>query len=151
MSSLPVRNLIRNFLAENSPETVVDITGLWDNLRDGLAEAGVQPDAPWLGLEFIGEPEEPVSLTANNQQGLYREYGLVQLHVVAPARIGVGQSLETRGQSLHDLFKGRRIGGIIVERIFPLNTGPGATLDFEAGFVSGTIGIQFHYDSTPGT
>lgn len=150
MSSRPVRDLIKQFLYDNSPETVVDFTGHYEDFKEWLASEEVQPDAPWLGLEFVGSPEEPVSLTADNQQGLYREYGLIQLHVCAVSKIGAGESLVDRGEDLLKLFRGRRIGGIVVESVIPINTGPGATLAFEGGYVSGTVTVSFHYDSTPG-
>lgn len=151
MSSSSVRTLVKAFLDENSDETVIDLTGHYEDLREMVAVEGLQPDAPWLGLEFIAGIKEPVSLVADHQQGLYREYGLIQLHVVAAARIGVGSSLVSRAESLLNLFNGRRIGGIIVESVSPMNTGPGATLEFEGGYVSGTVSVSFHFDSTPGT
>ena len=151
MSSLSIRNAFKQFLADNSDESVVDITGHFEDLRTMLADEGIQPDAPFLAIEFIGGVEEPVSLAADNTQGLYREYGSLQLHVCAAERIGVGASLASRGQALHNLFRGRRIGNIIVEGVYPLNTGPGATLEAEAGLVSGTVSIDFHADTTPGT
>lgn len=151
MSSVAVRTLVRDFLAANSDEKVVDLTGQFADFRDLMAQENVGPDAPWLGLDFIGDGEDPVSLAADNQQGLYREFGLIQLHVCAVAKIGVGASLEARGEVLRNLFRGRRIGGIVVENVSPINTGPGATLEFEGGYVSGTVSVGFHYDFTPGT
>ena len=149
MSSKAVRDLILDFLEDGSEELIVDLTGHYENLRDLLGESGVQPDAPWLGIEFIGDSEDPVSLTANNEQGLYREYGLIQLHVCAQAKIGVGASLVDRGEPLRNLFRGERIGAIVINSVSPVNTGPGATLEFEAGYVSGTISVAYHYDFTP--
>lgn len=149
MSSLEVRNLIKDFLDDNSAETVIDLTGHFEDLRELLVEEDVQPDAPWLGLEFVADDEEPVSLTANNEQGLYREFGLVQLHVCAVSKIGVGVELVSRGDVLQKLFKGRRIGALVVESVRPINTGPGATLEFDAGYVSGTVTVSYKYDSTP--
>jgi len=151
MSSLNVRTAVRTFLDDNSSESVVDLTGHFEDLRVLLSESDVQPDSPWLGLEFIGDSEEPVSLSADNEKGLYREFGQIQLHVCAVAKIGVGASLETRGEVLRNLFRGRRIGNIVVESVSPINTGPGATLEFEAGYVSGTVSVSYHYDYTPGT
>lgn len=150
MSSKAVRDLILDFLEDNSTETVVDLTGQFDNLRELLLEEEIQPDAPWLGVEFSSDGEEPVSLAADNTQGLYREVGLVQLHICAIGRIGVGVELVNRGDVLQKLFKGRRIGALVVESARPINTGPGATLEFEAGYVSGTVSVIYHYDSTPG-
>lgn len=149
MSSVAVRTLIRQFLEDESDETVVDLTGHFEDLRELLNQEDVQPDAPWLALEFIGDSELPVSLSATNEQGLYREIGQIQLHVCAVAKIGVGSSLETRAETLRNLFRGRRISGIVIESVSPINTGPGATLEFEGGYVSGTVSIGFHYDFTP--
>ena len=150
MSSSAVRSGIRSFLNSNSNESVVDLTGEFEELRELLAESNVQPDAPWLGLEFIGSSEEPVSLSADNTKGLYREDGIVQLHICAVARIGVGSNLESRAETLRNLFRGRRIGGIVVDSVSPINTGPGATLEFDAGYVSGTVSVTYHYDFSPG-
>ena len=146
MSSVAVRTLIRAFLESDSAEEVVDMTGQYDDLRGILEQENVAADAPWLGLDFVGNSEEPISLTANNTTGLYREFGIIQLHVCAVAKIGVGAELEARGEVLRDLFRGRRIGGIVVEKVSPINTGPGATLEFEAGYVSGTISVEYYYD-----
>lgn len=152
MSSVAVREAIRDFLEDEIPaESVVDLTAEFDDLRKVLSEAGVQPDAPWLGLEFIGDSEDPVSLSADNTKGLYREIGQIQLHICDQARLGVGRTLETRAEALRNLFRGRRIGAIVVDTVSPINTGPGATLEFEAGYVSGTVSIGYHYDFTPGT
>lgn len=151
MSSTAVRTLVKDFLEAESSETVIDLTAQFDDLRAMLGEEGVQPDSPWLGLEFVGDGEEPISLSADNTKGLYREVGLIQLHVCAVAKIGVGAGLITRAEVLRNLFRGRRIGGIVVESVSPINTGPGATLEFEAGYVSGTVSVAYHFDLTPGT
>lgn len=151
MSSMSVRTLIKDFLDENSEETVVDITGHFEDFRKFLADSGVQPDAPFLAIEFIGAEEVPVSLSATNDQGLYREIGQIQLHVCAIAKIGAGANILSRGETLRNLFRGERIGGIIIESVRPVNTGPGATLEFEAGYASGTVEVEYRYDFTPGT
>ena len=146
MSSSAVRTAVRNFLSAESLESVVDMTGHFEDLRELLEASGVTYDEPWLGLDFTSDGEEPVCLTADNEKGLYREYGIIQLHVCAVAKLGVGASIETRGETLLNLFRGRNIDGVIVERVTPLNTGPGATLEFEAGYVSGTVTVQYHFD-----
>lgn len=149
MSSALVRGLVKDFLDENSNEDVIDISAESFELRKLLAAYDLPPDAPWLGLQFIGDNEIPVSLAANNEQGLYRETGSIILHVCAEARIGVQDSLVARGEVLRDLFKGQRIGAIVVEGVTPINFGAGATLEFEGGYVSGTITVSYHADSSP--
>lgn len=141
-----MRTEIKQFLAANSAETVVDLTSQFEDLRQLLAELSIQPDAPWLGVSFIGSDEVPVSLSATNDVGLYRETGAVQLHVVSEAKIGVGDSLLTRGETLRNLFRGRRIGDIVIESVTPLNTEAGATLEFEAGYMSGTCIVAYYRD-----
>lgn len=150
MSSSAVRTAILQFLEDNSSETVVDLTGHYEDIREMLEGSSVAQDAPWLGIDFSTDGEEPVSLTADNEKGMYREYGLVLLHVCAVAKLGVGADLVTRGEALLNLFRGRRIGDIIVERVSPLNTGPGATMEFENGYVSGTVTVQYHCDKNLG-
>lgn len=146
MSSLAVRTAVKQFLADGSDEDVIDLTGQFENLVDVVKDADLQPDAPWLGLEFIGGEELPVGLAATNDQGLYRETGAIHLHVVALGRLAVGDELVSRGETLRNLFRGARMDGIVIESVSPLNTGPGATLEFEAGYVSGSIEVAYYFD-----
>lgn len=150
MSSPIVRDAVKNFLDDSSDEDVVDLSGEFGELKELLGENEIQPDAPWLGIEFIGNEELPISLSATNEQGLYREIGSVLLHVCAEAKIGGGQVIIDRGEVLRKLFRGRRIGSIVVESVSPLNFGPGATLEFDGGYVSGTITVAYHLDISPG-
>jgi hypothetical protein len=146
MSSVYVRTQIKQFLDDNSNEDVVDMTAQFEDLRQLLAEYSIQPDASWLGLQFNGNDEVPVSLSATNDVGLYRETGIVQLHVVSEARIGVGDSLLARGEVLRNLFRGRRIGNIVIESVSPVNTEAGTTLEFEDGYMSGTCIVTYYCD-----
>ena len=150
MSSSQVRTLIFDFLETNAgSETVIDLSTQYAELREMLSEAGLQPDAPWLGIDFIGDDEIPVSLAATNDIGLYRETGLIRLHVCAEAKLGAQDSMLSRGEVLRNLFRGRRINQIVIESVSPINFGPGATLEFEGGYVSGTINIGYKSDMSP--
>lgn len=150
MSSSIVRTAVKDFLtAQISSETVIDLSTQYEELRDVIAAAGLNPDDPWLGLSFVGDDEIPVSLSATNDLGLYREVGSILLHVCAEAKIGVQDSMLARGEVLRNLFRGRRIGSIVVEGVSPINFGAGATLEFEGGYVSGTIVISYHADYSP--
>lgn len=150
MSSTTVRTLVTAFLAAEAPsETVIDLSTQFGELREVLAEHNLQPDAPWLGLEFIGDDELPVSLAATNEIGLYRETGSIILHVCTEAKIGAGQSMLARAEALRNLFRGRRISSIVIESVTPVNFGPGATLEFEGGYVSGSITMSYHNDLSP--
>lgn len=149
MSSLATRGYIKDFLEDMSSEIVVDLTGHYEELRELLADSGVQPSGAWLGIEFIGDSELPISLAATNDQGLYRETGSIILHVVQEAKIGVGDSMLQRGEVLRNLFRGERIGPVVIEEVTPMRTGPGATLEFEGGYMSGSITLGYYMDLTP--
>lgn len=147
MSSLSVRTAIKSFLSSNaSGESVVDLSGDFQDFKQLLTEAGVQPDAPWLGLEFIGDDEIPIALAATNVQGKYREFGSIHLHICDVAKIGCGDAILTRGETLRDLFRGSRIGSILIESVTPLNFGRGATLDFDGGFMSASFLVAYQKD-----
>lgn len=147
MPSAYVRTQIKGFLATNAPdESVVDLTSRSEELKILLAESSVQPDAPWLGLQFIGDDEIPITLAATNDQGKYRETGAIYFHLCAIAKIGVGDSLLTRGELLRNLFRGRRIGDILVQGVTPMNFDSGATLQFEGGYISGSFLLSYQRD-----
>lgn len=122
------------------------MTALADDFKEMLAEAGVQPDAPWLGLQFIGDDEIPIALAATNDQGKYRETGAIYFHVCSIARIGAGDGLLTRGETLRNLIRGRRIGTITIDSVTPMNFDNGATLDFEGGYMSGSFFVSYRRD-----
>lgn len=147
MSSVTVRTAIKQFLTDNaSGESVVDLSGDFQDFKQLLADAGVQPDAPWLGVEFIGDDEVPIALAATNVLGKYREFGSVYFHIADVAKIGCSDAILTRGEVLRDLFRGSRIGSILIESVTPINFGRGATLDFEGGYMSGSFLIAYQMD-----
>ncbi len=146
MSSEYVRTTVKTFLGDNSNETVVDLTSLFQEIKELISDLEIQPDAAWLGLEFIGGDEIPVGLAATNDQGKYRETGAIHLHVVEPARLGVGDIMISRGEVLRNLFRGRRIGDIIIESVTPMNFNSGATLQFEGGYMSGSFLMSYQRD-----
>ncbi len=146
MSSIDVRTKIKDFLDDQSSEVVVDLTALYGEMREILAEAGVQPDSAWLGLTFIGGQEVPIALAATNDQGKYREFGSVQFHVCDVARLGAGDAMLVRGKALRDLFRGQNIEGIVVLEMTEMNFEAGATLQFEGGYMSGTFEVTYHRD-----
>ncbi len=147
MSSVYVRTQILGFLqSEASSETVVDLTSVYQEIKELLTEAGVQPDAPWLGVQFIGDDEIPIALAATNDQGKYRETGAIYFHLCAVAQIGNSGGLLTRGEVLRNLFRGRRIGNILVQSVTPMNFDNGATLQFEGGYMSGSFLMSYQHD-----
>lgn len=146
MSSSYVRQQVKDFLEANSNETVVDMTAQFGELSEFLADMEVQPDAAWLGVQFIGDDEVPIALAATNDQGKYRETGAIYFHVVDVARLGAGDSLLTRGEALRNLFRGRRIGSITIDSVTPMNFDQGATLQFEGGYMSGSFLASYRRD-----
>lgn len=147
MSSVYVRTQIAAFLTTNAPtEDQVDLTAQYAELKELLEENDIAVDSPWLGVQYIGDDEVPVGLAATNDQGTYRESGAIVLHVVDVAKIGAGAGLLTRGETLRNLFRGRRIGSIIIESVTPMNFDRGATLQFEGGFMSGSFFISYICD-----
>lgn len=146
MSSVYVRQQIKAFLEAESDENVVDLTGEFEEVKDLLEDFDLQPGAPWLGVEFIGDEEIPVSLAATNDQGKYREFGSVAFHVVGEARVGGAAPLEARGDTLQNLFRGRRIGNILITGMTMMNFSSGATLQFEGGYMSGTFQVTYQRD-----
>lgn len=146
MSSIEVRSAFKQFLSDNSEETFIDLTARMEEVRQLIRQEGLSDDAPWIGLEFQGDDEVPVQLAADNQRGQYRETGMVYVHVVTRARLGSGPEMLTRGEALRNLLRGRRIGAILVESVTPLNFGPGATLEFESGYQSGSFFVGYTFD-----
>lgn len=151
MSSLVVRTEVLSFLsaantAGDITEDIVELDGEFGVLQDVLTAAEIQQGAPWLGVQFVGNDEQPISLAATNDKGSYRETGSIVLHIVTESGIGVGNSIIARGETLRDLFRGLRLGGIIIDGVTPVNLGPGTTIQFEGGYVSGSMTVSYYYD-----
>lgn len=147
MSSSLVRTGIKNFLTANAPsENLVDLSALYAELPDALNELGVTPEETWLGLEFMGEDEVPITVGANNTKGKYRETGMVYIHVVDIAKLGVSSSILSRAETLRALLRGQRIGSIVIESVTPVSFERGATLQFEGGYMSGSFIVGYYAD-----
>lgn len=147
MSSVYVRTKVKDFLAANAAsEKVIDLSAVFDDIRDMISDAGLDPNDPWLGLQFLGNGEDPITVPANNIQGKYRELGAIYLHVVDIAKLGVADSILMRAESLRNLFRGQRIDDVTIESVTPANFGNGATLDFEGGYTSASIIVNYKRD-----
>jgi hypothetical protein len=147
VSSLAVRTAIKTFISSTLPgEHLIDLTSQTEELRDLIQREGLADDAPWLGIEFFGDDEVPVTVPATNGKGKFRETGTIQIHVVAAARLGAGDGLLTRGEALRDLLRGQRIGDVLIETVTPMNFNPGSTLDMGAGYMSGTTTAAYEFD-----
>lgn len=146
MSSVYVRDQITNFITSNSVEKVVDLTGEFGELRDMLSQAGVNGQDTWIGLQFVGSEEIPVDILSTNSKGKYRESGVIYLHIVDIARLGVHNAILPRAEALRSLFRGQRIGTILIEAVSPPNFGGGVTLSFSGGYTAALVQIDYQRD-----
>ncbi len=147
MSSSYVRTQIKAFLATNAPtEKVVDLTGLHDELEDLLASESISMTEPWLGVQFVGGDENPITINSNNTQGKYREEGAVYIHVVDIAKLGVSDTILARAETLRALFRGQKIGTMLIGSVSTINFEAGAALRFEDGFISGAFIFSYQSD-----
>jgi hypothetical protein len=147
MSSSYVRTNIKNFLTSVVPlEKIIDLTAEFEELNDILERNNVGLDEGWIGIQFVGSDEEPISIDAANGQGHYRETGAVYLHIVDRAKIGVGDEILARAESIRNYLRGMRISDIVIERVSPPNFEAGATLDFEGGYTSASVIVGYQRD-----
>jgi hypothetical protein len=147
MSSSYVRTEILNFLAANAPtENVIDLSGQFADIQDLIAGEGLTPTDPWLGVQFVGNDDSPVTVGATNTSGKYRELGVVYLHIVAVAQLGGSGSILTRGETLRNAFRGMRLGDMVVDSLTPLNFDSGATLRFSGGYMSASFLLSYFRD-----
>ena len=147
MSSVFVRDEVLNFLSTELPtESVIDLTSDFLELEQMLIEEGLTISDPWLGVQFLGSEEIPVDVGATNTRGKYRETGVVFLHVVEVARLGVHNVILTRAEAIRNKLRGRRIGPIIIESVAPANFGEGITLSFSGGYSAAVIQFDYQRD-----
>lgn len=147
MSSANVRTGVLNFLTTNLPtETLIDLDGKYDEIKKLVEDAGISSDAPWLGVEFIGDDEVPITVPAGNNIGRYRETGGIYFHVVGVAAIGIKNTILTRAETVRNLMRGQRIGDILIESVTPANFGEGASLNFEGGYIAASFLVSYEFE-----
>jgi len=147
MSSSYVRTQIKNFITTNFPaENIIDLTGQYLEIKDFLAANSLTYESNWLGIDFIGSDETPITVGASNTTGCYREDGSLFFHVVEPIKIAAASNILTRTEALRNGLRGQRIGDIIIESVTPLSTTEGSTLQFSGGFTSGSFIINYYRD-----
>jgi hypothetical protein len=147
MSSTYVRTNFKNYITTTVPaEKFIDLTGEYNNIQDLIAHAGINRNAPWVGIQFIGNGETPVSVVADGITGTYRETGAIYLHICAAHQIGVVDGILARSEVLINSIRGRRIGDMTIDEITPPNFDRGATLDFEGGYTAASVIIAYTRD-----
>lgn len=147
MSSKYVRSTIKSFIGTAlSTENLIDLTAEFRDIDAMLTAYSLTNRSNWLGLQFIGSDEVAMNVGANNSAGCYREYGSIFLHVVAPATTTARSGIEDRCDATINAFRGQRISDIIIESISPPNFEAGATLQFESGFTSASVVVNYYRD-----
>lgn len=147
MSSVYVRDQIKTHITANLPaETLIDLTAQFAEIKELVEDAGITGNDPWMGIEFVGDDEVPITIPATNDAGKYRESGAVFIHIVDIAKLGAGDALLQRGEAVRNLFRGKRIGDILIESVTPVNFGAGSTLQFDGGYMSGSISVSYQRD-----
>lgn len=147
MSSAYIRQQVFDFLALNAPsETVIDLTLQYAEIPTLVEDAGLTPDDPWTGVEFVGNDERPITIGSNNAQGKYRETGAIIIHVIGLAVFGGAGSILSRAETLRNLFRGQRLGTMFIESMTPVNTEAGAALRFEDGYMTASFILSYEND-----
>jgi hypothetical protein len=147
MSSKYVRDQFDAFVTANLPtETLCDMTAQFGELSEFLASFSVGRNDPWLGVQYIGNEEEPITIPSTNGTGKFREAGIIYLHVVGVAALGAGNAILTRCEAIRSAIRGRRLGDVRIQNVSPPNFNAGATLQFEGGWTSASIIIDYEYD-----
>lgn len=141
-----MRSEVMNYLEAGAPtESFVEMIDQYEDIDTFLSANSLTMDSKWVGVQFIPFEEIPVSLSADGTKGCYREFGSINVHVVAPAGLG-GSDMLSRAAKIHKILRGRRIGSTVIESVVPPNTSIGATLAFDAGFMSATIVASYYRD-----
>jgi hypothetical protein len=90
--------------------------------------------------------ELPISLSATNNSGKYREIGAIYIHVVGVAAINAASGIRARADALRAGIRGQNIDGIRIESITPANFNAGATLQFEGGWTGASVIASYETD-----
>lgn len=147
MSSSAVRTEILNFITTEFPlEKLVDLTAEFRDLQDIMTAHAIARGETWLGIQFIGSEEIPITVQSHNTKGKYRETGVILLHIVDVAKIGVGPALLARSETFRNKFRGQRLGRVLIESVSPPNFENGATLQFEGGYTSCSVTLVYEAD-----
>jgi hypothetical protein len=148
MSSKFVRDSILDFLTnEVGGETIIDLTAQFEEISDMLDQYSITLNDPWIGVQFIGSEEIPVSIQSTNTKGCYREVGTIYIHVVGVSSIGAHNSILDRAEVVRNALRGQRIEDTIyIEQVGPANFGEGITLNFESGYTAAAIIVFYRRD-----
>jgi len=148
VSSLAVRDSVMAFLAAEFPsEKLIDLSAEYDQFDQLMEAYGLTLSDDWLGIQFVGDEEEPVALSANNAEGGYREYGSIAIHCVTPASMNGRRPMLQRAENIRKKLRGQRLsGGVMIMECNPANTEAGAAIQFDSGFMGATFFTTYYID-----
>ena len=150
MSSTAVRTKFEAFMtAQNPTEKFALMDGGYQELEDFLAAQtpAIDPGEAWVGIQYVPNDEDPITVPATNTTGKYRETGLIFVHVVDIAKLTASAAIIGRCEAMRDKLRGQNINGLRVLSVSPQNFSEGATLDFEGGgYISATFTVEFEHD-----
>lgn len=147
MSSLYVRDTFMEYVTAEVPtEKIFDLTAEYDRIKDFMKHHNITPNDKWVGVDFIGDGEEPVTI-GSHEKGMWRETGAIYIHVVDFARLGIGRSLITRADAIREVLRTKRISEtFVLESVTPANTGAGAAFQFEGGWTAASFLVSYYRD-----
>lgn len=148
MSSKFVRDSVNDFMETEFPEeNIIDLTAHFEEIEDLLDHYDLTINDSWVGIQFIGSDEVPVSIQSQNQKGCFKEFGAIYIHVVAVAHFGSHKEIINRAEIIRDKLRGRRINEtVLIEQVGPANFGEGVTLNFESGYTAAAIAVYYRRD-----
>jgi hypothetical protein len=148
MSSKFVRDSFNSFMeTEFTGENIIDLTAHFEEIEDLLEHYDLTINDPWVGIQYLGSDEIPVSIQSQNQKGCFREVGAIYIHVVAVSHFKTHKEILTRAEAIRDKLRGRRINeSLIIEQVGPANFGEGITLNFESGYTAAAITLFYRRD-----
>ena len=148
MSSEYVRDQFELYVSGLYPgKSVGDIAAQSDLLEDFLDDNGISIDSNWLALQFLPADERPISVMSNNSVGCYREEGSVFIHVVNPIKKTARDEILAVAENLRNNLRGKRINNdIVIQSVTPPNFESGGTLQFEGGFTSASVVVNYYRD-----
>lgn len=151
MSSKYVRDETKVFLDATFPTSKIvhDMAAEDEEFSFFIEKYGIDKDDEWLGVQFLPASEEPRSLSAGNSFGCYREEGGIFIHVVAPVGNDARDLIIATAEEIRNAFRSLRYGStsdIAVRSITPPSFEDGATLQFDDGFTSASVILDYYRD-----
>lgn len=128
-------------------DKIIDLSGQYQAHEDFLAANSLSRTSTWVGLQFIGDTEEPNAVATITDQGFWVEYGMVYVHVCGPAQaVGSINTLIAKSHEYRKKLRSLRLGKLTIEGTLPPMTDAGAALVFESGTLCSTVGASYRLE-----